>query len=90
MNIKYLWEYSSTIKVSFEGQTAILRTGENVNTIKENGLEGVIIAVCIDPNIKFQYDATDHLSTWIEKDPEAFEWINEVRITEEEYFNLNA
>ena len=90
MNIRSFWEYSSTIKVSFEGQTVIARTSEVVDVIKENGLEGSIIAVCIDPNIKFQEDPTDPLITWIEKDPKTFEWINEVRITEEEYFNLNA
>lgn len=90
MNIKFIWEYSATIKVSFSGQTVILRTCDNVKQIKENGLEEYIIAVCIDPNIKFQTEPNTPPLTWIEQDPGSFEMVNEVRITEEEYFNLNA
>ena len=90
MNIRNLWEYSSTIKINFGGQYVIMQTIAVRDIIKENGMEENIIAVCIDPNIKFQENPTESPITFIERDPEAFEWINEIRITEEEYFNLNA
>ena len=90
LNIRNLWEYSSTIKLNLGGQYAILRTSEMKDDIIENGMEGAIIAVCIDPNIKFQDRPTDPPLTLVERDPEALEMAKEARITEEEYFNLNA
>jgi hypothetical protein len=90
MNIKNLWEYSSTIKLNLDGQYIIVLTSEMLDIIKKNSLEEFIVAVCIDPNIKFQKDPTEPLLTWIERDPVTFEYVNEVSITEEEYFNLNA
>jgi hypothetical protein len=90
MNIRNLWEESSTIKIHLNGQTVIMRTLENRDGIKENGLEGSIVAVCIDPNLKFQSGPTEPPLSLIERDPQALEWANEIRITEEEYFNLNA
>lgn len=89
-NIRNFWEYSSTIKLNLGGQYAILPTIEMRDSIIENGMEEAIIAVCIDPNIKFQNSPTDPPLTLIERELEAFEYVNEVRITEEEYFNLNA
>ena len=90
LNIRSLWVYSSTIKLDLGGQYAILRTSEMKDGIIENGMEGAIIAVCIDPNLKFQFDHTEPPLSLIERDPQALEWVNEIRITEEEYFNLNA
>ena len=90
MNIRWLWEYSSTIKVNLGGQYVIMRTIEMRDSIKENGMEEYIIAVCIDPTLKFQTEPNTPLLTWIEQDPGSFEMVNEARITEEEYFNLNA
>ena len=90
LNIRNLWEYSSTIKFNFGGQYVIMQTIVVRDIIKESGTEENIIAVCIDPNIKFQENPTESPITFIERDPEAFERINEIRITEEEYFNLNA
>jgi hypothetical protein len=90
LNIRNLWESSLTIKLNFGGQYGIAHTIDIRDMIKKNGMEESIVAVCIDPNIKFQVDPTEPLLTWIERDPDTFEYVNEVRITEEEYFNLNA
>ena len=90
MNIEYLWEASSTIKLNLGDRYAIVRTIEFRDDIKENGMEEAIIAVCIDPNIKFQTEPNEPLHTLFEGDTEMLELVNEARITEEEYFNLNA
>lgn len=90
LNIRYLWEQSSTIKFNFDGQYVIARTIEMLDNIKENGMEEYIIAVCIDPNLKFQTKPDEPLHTLLEGDPKTLKWIDEARITEEEYFNLNA
>jgi hypothetical protein len=90
LNLRNIWEYSLTIKLNLGDQYVIVRTIEMLDSIKENSMEGSIVAVCIDPNIKFQEDPTKPLLTWIEQDPDTFKFVNEVSITEEEYFDLNA
>lgn len=91
MNIRDLWERSSTVKINFGGRLLILPTYDVLVAIEEDpSLKQYIIAVCIDPNIKIQKDPTEPPLTWIEQEPYTFEYVNEVSITEEEYFNLNA
>jgi hypothetical protein len=91
LNIRNLWEKSSTVKVNVEGQTIIGTTAEARLAIAENVFSAdAIIAVCIDPNIKFQEVPTEPPLTIFEHYTDALEFVNEVRITEEEYFNLNA
>jgi hypothetical protein len=91
LNIRDLWKRSSTVKINFNGQTMILHSVDVLTVIEEEpSIEKAIIAVCIDPNIKICLDPTEPLLTWIEQDPGTFEYVNEVRITEEEYFNLNV
>ena len=91
LNIRDLWKQASTVKIIFNGQTLILPAIDIVNTLEEDpSLEKAVVAVCIDPNIKICLDPTKPPRTWIEQNQETFEYVNEVRITEEEYFNLNA
>ena len=90
MNGHYLWNRSSSIKVNMGGQLLILLTGDMKQGILDNNMEDSIVAVCIDPNLKFQLDPDGPLATIFEYDPPALEWINSCRITEEEFYDLNA
>lgn len=91
LNHDDLWEWSSVIKVKMEGMPTplIMPTNENLSMIKENNAENYIVAILMDPNLKFMNSYDTMQLTTLGEFQQLYS-LDMPRLTESQFYDLNA